>query len=159
MEIRPLREGDLPALVEALWLPFARGMGGLAPHNELDDDVDLVAAGTEFRRERLAEDDSRTWIALADGDPAGYASAELSESPPVFARGDGVNLDELFVRGPHRGTGLAADLLGRVEAWAADLGAERLTLSVDRVNDRAFAFYERHGFETYRYRMGRPVDG
>jgi len=168
MQFRRLTDEDVSRFVEELWLPFAREMEGYGEWNELADDVDLAAAASEYRREQLADDDQRTWIAVDELDPAvpsesgaefaGYIAASRRESPPVFARGAKVHVDGLFVNERYRNTGLASDLLSRARDWAADLDCEELTLSVGEPNDRARAFYEREGFETRRHRMATPLD-
>jgi GNAT superfamily N-acetyltransferase len=52
----------------------------------------------------------------------------------------------MWVAPPHRGTGVAADLVAAALGWAADAGVHRVALWVTRGNDRAQRFYERCGF-------------
>lgn len=162
--VRRLREGDVRPLVEDLWLPFAREMEPIAERNALADDVDLVAAGVEHRRDRLDDDEAVTWVAVAeggtgdDGRLVGYIAASVASSAPVFAAGDRLHVGELYVREPHRGEGVAGDLLDRVDAAAAARGCERVTLDVDVGNERAKAFYEKLGFSVARHRMVDRVD-
>jgi GNAT superfamily N-acetyltransferase len=61
---------------------------------------------------------------------------------------DAAVLNELFVVPTARGTGVADDLMAAAVALARDqsLPLDRLVLDVDRENERARAFYERHGF-------------
>ncbi|MFB6234714.1 MAG: GNAT family N-acetyltransferase [Halopenitus sp.] len=167
MRIRRLTSDDVHQFVEDLWLPFAREMESNGEWNELATDVDLHAQAVAYRRDRLTDGDARTWIAVdpdgarADDSAdafAGYASASYRESPPVFARGNRIHVDELFVHEAYRGTDLASDLLDLAHDWAVELGCEELTLSVGEPNDRAQAFYEREGFTIRRRRMARPVE-
>ncbi|MGF1596120.1 MAG: GNAT family N-acetyltransferase [Acidimicrobiales bacterium] len=64
----------------------------------------------------------------------------------------------------HRGRGVGRELLRAVEAWAVDVGVERLELTVMADNERAIALYESCGYEhegTKRAAIrvdGRPVD-
>ncbi|WP_135852952.1 GNAT family N-acetyltransferase [Halorussus salinus] len=62
---------------------------------------------------------------------------------------DAAVLNELYVRPEYRGTGVADDLMDAAVELAdeQDLPLDRLVLDVDRENDRAQAFYDRHGFE------------
>ena len=159
MEIRRLREADVRALVEDLWLPFAREMEPVADRNRLADGVDLVAAGVDHREERLADDGAVTWVAVDGGELVGYAAASVESSAPVFAAGDRLHVGELYVREPYRGEGVADDLLDRADAAAAARGCERVTLDVDVGNERARAFYEKRGFDVARHRMVDRVDG
>ncbi len=52
----------------------------------------------------------------------------------------------MSVAGAARGLGVGGALLEEAAAWAADAGAQRLVLGVFPENERAVAFYERHGF-------------
>jgi len=64
---------------------------------------------------------------------------------------DAAVLNELYVRPEFRGTGVADDLMDAAAALARDqdLPLDRLVLDVDRENDRAKAFYDRHGFDRW----------
>jgi ribosomal protein S18 acetylase RimI-like enzyme len=72
---------------------------------------------------------------------------------------DAAVLNELYVRPGHRGTGVADDLLTAAVAHAReqDLPLDRLVLDVDRSNDRARAFYDRHGFEHWGEMVAREL--
>lgn len=167
MRIRQLTDDDIDRFVEDLWLPFSREMERTGEWNELATDVDLHAEAVAHRREQLTDEDVQTWVAVdpdsrRGDDPTqafdGYVSASYRESPAVFARGNRIHVDELFVHEAYRGTDLASDLLDLAHDWAVELGCEELTLSVGEPNDRAQAFYEREGFTTRRRRMARPVE-
>jgi GNAT superfamily N-acetyltransferase len=156
-DIRPATERDLDALY-GCWHAFAVAMADMDPYDELAD-RDRRAPQDEYRREALADDDRRVLVGTDETDTiAGYVTAEREPSPPVFARGDRVNVGELYVRPPHRGEGLADRLLDRVVAWGRDRGCERLSLSVNVDNERARAFYERRGFEPRRLKLDRLLE-
>ena len=61
---------------------------------------------------------------------------------------DAAVLNEIYVADDRRGTGVADALLGAAteHARGQDLPLDRLVLDVDPGNDRARAFYRRHGF-------------
>ena len=54
-----------------------------------------------------------------------------------------------------RGLGVGGALLEAAADWAATSGAERLVLGVFPENERAVAFYERHGFAREGLRRGQ----
>ncbi|MEP6566261.1 MAG: GNAT family N-acetyltransferase [Mesorhizobium sp.] len=92
----------------------------------------------------LVDDNKMSFVAeRADGTIAGYAMAEMG------GRGD-VMLDRLHIDKSEFGTGLAADLLHA--ALAAHAGIPSIALEVIEGNDRAIAFYRKHGFEAVERR-------
>lgn len=72
---------------------------------------------------------------------------------------DAAVLNELYVAPEHRGTGVADELMDAAVAFARDqdLPLDRLVLDVDRENDRARAFYERHGFAHWGEMVARDL--
>ncbi len=72
---------------------------------------------------------------------------------------DAAVLNEIYVAPAHRGTGLADWLLGAVleVAEAQALPLNRVVLDVSPGNDRAVAFYERHGFEPWGDLVAREL--
>lgn len=57
-----------------------------------------------------------------------------------------VILDDLYVRPGARGRGIGTEVLAKVEAVAAEKKAVQIFLEVEKANERAFAFYRRHGW-------------
>jgi ribosomal protein S18 acetylase RimI-like enzyme len=72
---------------------------------------------------------------------------------------DAAVLNEIYVAPEYRGTGVADDLLDAALAFARnqDLPLDRLVLDVDRENERAQAFYDRHGFEHWGEMVAREL--
>lgn len=72
---------------------------------------------------------------------------------------DAAVLNELYVRRPRRGTGLADRLMDAAVELAGEqeLPLDRLVLDVDRENERARAFYERHGFSHWGEMVAREL--
>lgn len=94
--------------------------------------------------EELAHHDKMSFVAeRTDGSIAGYAMAAMDE------KGD-VMLDRLHIEPQEFGTGLAVDLLHAV--LAAHAGIPSIALEVIEGNDRAIAFYRKHGFEVVEHR-------
>ncbi|WP_245497417.1 MULTISPECIES: GNAT family N-acetyltransferase [unclassified Mesorhizobium] len=73
-----------------------------------------------------------------DGSIAGYAMAKMNEAGDVM-------LDRLHIDQSEYGTGLAANILHAV--FATHSGIPSIALEVLEGNDRAMAFYRKHGFE------------
>src|SRR5690349_16915252 len=58
-----------------------------------------------------------------------------------------VSLERCYVHPDHHGSGVAARLMAATLEAAAESGAAGIWLGVSEENDRANAFYARHGFE------------
>lgn len=95
------------------------------------------------------------YLALIDGQPAGFVSAGMFSAsgpllqPMTFARVGSVCVAESFW-----GKGLGRGLMERVRLWAVARGAKDVRLSVWAFNDRARRLYEELGFETRALEMG-----
>lgn len=104
--------------------------------------------------EAVAYEDE-VWIELSSADTSGSASVSilaLDAAEPI-GMAAGILCDEsqlevltLFVRPRFRGTGIAQNLMNKVEAWARARGAQRVVLDVEAGNDRAGAFYAHIGY-------------
>lgn len=161
-------ESTLRWFVEELWLPYYRELERTVDHLTLADDADTVAEQVTFYRDRLSTDEYRGWVAVADhdgdppsetdGEPCGLILTTVDEAPPVFDRPDRLTICELYVVPSHRGTGLADDLVARARQRARDAGCGELRLEVDTDNERARAFYDRHGFEPLRHTLVTTVE-
>lgn len=94
--------------------------------------------------EELEDEDKMSFVAeRADGSIVGYATAAMD------AKGD-VTLERLHIEPQAFGSGLAVDLLHAV--LAAHAGVPSIALEVIEGNDRAIAFYRKHGFEVVERR-------
>ncbi len=95
----------------------------------------------------LAEPGAWHLIAEADGAAIGFARLRRGAVPPCVKGPDPLELQRIYVLQAWLGQKAGPALLRRCmdEAWA--LGARTLWLGVWERNDRALAFYRRHGFE------------
>ena len=92
----------------------------------------------------LADDNKMSFVAeRADGSIAGYAMASMDEHGDVM-------LDRLHIEPQEFGGGVAVDLLHAV--LAAHAGIPSIAMEVIEGNDRAIAFYRKHGFEVVERR-------
>lgn len=103
---------------------------------------DRVARQLEF----LVSDAMRggVWLASESGRAVGYAIVVT-----VFSLEHGgltAEVDELFVVDGQRRRGVASALLQALENGSLGAGCHNLSLQLARTNERARAFYRRHGF-------------
>jgi ribosomal protein S18 acetylase RimI-like enzyme len=141
-QIRLMTERDVPAVSRLMGNSWRRTYGPI-----LSEETAVRISGEHHSPDRLAADlansDMMSFVAeRADGAIVGYAMAELKD-------GD-VKLDRLHVDKSEFGSGLAADLLRTV--LAAHAGMPSIALEVLEGNDRALAFYKKHGFEVVERR-------
>ncbi len=163
-EIRPY---DPDADREAMWalkrsfeLTLASGTGGEEKERTYQEKL------TDAYRERYLEWVDRcvdeqprsVTVASVDDELVGYVFV-LPESLSLIW--DAAVLNELFLEEAYRGSGIADDLMDAALAFAAEqeLPLERIVLDVDRDNDRAQAFYDRHGYEHWGELVARPLEG
>lgn len=135
--VRPAAVADAPVLGRIHVRIWREAYAGLLPAEHL---AALDAAkGARRWRERLAEPEAGTTalVGTCDGQVVGFVvvGPGRDEERPV-----GTELRVLNVLAAHHGTGLAARLL------TAALGGRAAYLWVLEGNERAAAFYRRHGF-------------
>ena len=178
MDIRRLRpvEPAVERFIEELWIPYHVDLGAAVEEHALveplarREDDDLLEGAVEFAMDQLESVECILWIAVdgasdpyadlaeTDGEFAGYVLCVVQPSPEPFDSPDRFVIGDLFVREPHRGTGLADSLVDRAVEQAHEEGCQELALDVDVDNERAMAFYEKRGFEPARMRMRLPTD-
>ncbi|HUD52461.1 GNAT family N-acetyltransferase [Parvibaculum sp.] len=127
MTIRQASAGDIPALAR-VWHD-----GWHQSHAALDPDI---ADGRPFRffTERIASPPVDTIVACVAGEVVGFAHWE----------GDGIA--QVFVLPAWHGHGVAPLLLAAGEAALREKGYRCIWLQCRTGNDRARAFYEKHGW-------------
>ena len=113
---------------------------------------------------RCVDDDERcVTVAVAEGgesgeeEVVGYVFVLPERLTMIW---DAAVINELYVAPAHRGTGVADDLMAAAVDLAADqsLPLDRIVFDVDPANERARAFYDRHGFEPWGEMLARAVD-
>jgi len=91
----------------------------------------------------LVDEQSRVFVAEHAGVLVGFVTASLWEPPPIYALGEEVYINELYVVAKLRGQGVGRRLFEAVKAWAEALPVERLRLGVLAANTEGRAFWER----------------
>ena len=113
---------------------------------------------------RSMDHDGGVFLVAERGNEDGLVGERKNEDAVVgFAQGvldseadDSIaELPRIYVHPNLWGAGLGTELLGRVEDWADECGAERLRLVVLADNDVGNGFYEKHG---YRVNISREVE-
>jgi ribosomal protein S18 acetylase RimI-like enzyme len=134
--------------------------------NDLEPCLDLMQAyyefdGIEFDPTRarraleqlIREDHGRAWTVVLEGKTAGYVIVLYGFS--LEYGGCVLEIDELFIQTEFRGLGLGRTILEFVEVQAHEIGAVLLTLETESDNEKAQAFYGKHGFTKLERRLMR----
>ncbi|GAB3592929.1 GNAT family N-acetyltransferase [Angustibacter peucedani] len=139
--VRALELGDADELGRVHTLVWQQTYAGLMP-----DDY-LASRSAERSAERFRQQASQPapgvvdLVGLADGVPVGFASAGPTRDEPADPPHE---LYVVNVLAAHHGTGLGEELFTRAVRETAGDGP--VSLWVLRGNERAAAFYRRHGF-------------
>lgn len=161
MEIRPY---DPPTDREALWALKRAFELELGAGTGTDEKQAVYEAKlTDDYRDRylewvdrcLAANPRSVMVAGTDG-LVGYVFVLPDTMAMIW---DAAVLNEIYVEPGHRGSGIADDLMEAALEIAAgqSLPLDRLVLDVDPANERAVAFYERHGFSHWGELVARPL--
>lgn len=126
-ELRPAESGDADAITEVWCSGWREAHLGHVP------DALLAHRRPEHFRERVLDILGTTTVATVDNDVAGLVVTAADE------------IEQLYVSGRHRGTGVAAALLQHGETVIAEQFATAF-LVVVAGNARARRFYEREGW-------------
>lgn len=139
-----LRSVRLAALADS---PSAFGSTYAAEADQPDDQW------TERATLGAAGERSATFFAIVDGAVVGLVSVHR----PVPG-GLSAELVSMWVSPPHRGTGIAAELVAAVVGWAHQTAVATVELWVTRGNDAAVRFYETAGFRPTGDHQPLPSD-
>jgi len=131
----------LSALATQVWLRTyaTKGVSRLYAHYVLSE-----LSPTRFAA-LLAESSAALFVAEHDQNLLGYAVVRESGACPI-ASVSGAELATLYVQEPFLGTGVGALLLEHVELWAEERMRAPVWLKANSKNDRALAFYSKHGY-------------
>lgn len=89
--------------------------------------------------------DTWTFGAFQGDELVGMAALTRKRPPFEYI----AKLSSVFVKEPHRGSGVAGELIATVEEVARDRGIARITLAVAAKNTAARRFYERLSYSAY----------
>ena len=150
ISIRRLDPADID-LVEPLWNALREHHASVTAHAGAPRPRADSWARRRLQYEKwLSEPDAFILIAELGGAPAGYAMVHLRAGSPTWPTSERAGEVETLSVHPHeRGRGLGTLLLRAVEDELAGLGVDELSLHVVSNNDKAMAFYERHGLRPF----------
>ncbi len=119
------------------------------------------AYGEAIQRTELSDPSRPALVLEHEGRPVGFAQLRLGHREPCVTGSRPVELQRIYVLREAHGSGFGAALMeASVElarAWRADV----LWLGVWEHNDKALAFYARHGFHEagdHVFQIGQQVD-
>ena len=144
-----MQTGDIPAAAEFLNACWRAAYAGILDAGFLD------AMTTQTRIDILSEKLSRGLCGLIASDDDG-AMIGVAMYGPTHLRilGDAGEINMIYVRPDHIGTGLGHVLFAQAEAALIGHGYSTLGLDVFSANLRAVRFYESHGY----VRVGGKTD-
>lgn len=139
VEIRALREGEIPALcslAHEIWRAHYPGIISLAQiEYMLEERYSEPVIRAELEHKDLWWD-----VLMADNVMTGYASYFLTGSAVEL------KLDKLYLHPRAHRQGYGVMLVDHVLSFMAGVGCTRLTLAVNRRNQRAIDAYLKYGF-------------
>lgn len=159
--IRPYREGDAEVLWE-LKRGFELGLGS-GTGDDAKEATYREKLDGEYRESYLAwirrcvgENERCVLLAEQTERVAGYVFVLPESLSHIW---DAAVVNEIYVREADRGAGVADDLMDAAlsVAESQDLPLDRVVLDVDRKNERARAFYDRWGFESWGEMIAREL--
>jgi RimJ/RimL family protein N-acetyltransferase len=142
-EFRPLREADLPMLLEWLNRPHVRESWG--PERTLED------VREKYLPRIAGEDAAHPYIASLDGEPVGYIQSYRAGAVPGWypdEPGPGVwGIDQFVADGDRLGKGLGTAMVSQfVDRLFRDPAVTEVRLDPHPENHRAIRCYEKAGF-------------
>ena len=103
----------------------------------------------------------RIWVVqTATGAIVGYAVLAPATLPDDYPHPDDLEVTRIYVLSRFQNTGVGHSLMKQAFAEATQRNARQLVLGVLRANEKALAFYARHGFEQIgerRFQVGSAV--
>ena len=153
--IREARADDL-GRVEELWVQLTDHVHSL-DERHWQKAADAPAKFREWVAQALTNDRRALLVAEEAGTVVGFVHCVLQEGPPVMTPRLNSYISDFIVEEQARGKGIGSRLLGTLEAWCAEQGADTVTLSVAARNELGRAFWGSKGFEHWTSTMWKPL--
>ena len=136
----PLTPADFPLLADLADRIWRAHYGAMIPMAQIEF---MLAGRTTPERLSTYLGSDRRWMHLLrlDGQPAGYCSHALTDTPGEM------KLEQLYLLPELHGRGLGGLMMDLVEGHARSLGCTTLMLQVNKRNEGSLAVYRKRGFE------------
>jgi ribosomal protein S18 acetylase RimI-like enzyme len=158
--LRRATAADAEALAALGAQIFTETFGHLYPPQDLAAFLAEAHAPAGVRAD-LADPHKALWLALVDGEPAGYALAGPCDLPhPEVAPGDG-ELKRIYLLAGAQNGGLGGRLFDAAVGWLEKDGPRTIWIGVWSENLGAQRFYARRGFAKvgeYGFKVGDSID-
>ncbi|WP_436924494.1 GNAT family N-acetyltransferase [Halosimplex amylolyticum] len=151
MEIQFATVAQAEAVTD-LWVDLAEEQTQYDSHVLAERNRSVVA--DELTRHAVTD---RLVVASEDDVVVGFVMFTLDRGSYEMDVTQGV-VENLFVRPDYRNEGLGGELLATAERRLDDLGAETVVLEAMADNLEARRFYRRHGYETHRVQLEKPLE-
>jgi ribosomal protein S18 acetylase RimI-like enzyme len=99
----------------------------------------------------------RLVLARADGETVGFVMFALDRGSYEMDVTQGI-VENLYVAPEHRNEGVGGELLATAERQLDTLGADTVVLEAMADNLAARRFYRRHGYDTHRVQLEKPLE-
>jgi GNAT superfamily N-acetyltransferase len=151
--IRPASNRDRPDLVGLCAALFREDGGRRDPSTVVDWPL---SHGERYFRDLAVGTHGTCWVAEYGGQVCGYLVGRMR--PDSDMRTVRVaELEEMYVAPDRRCAGIGGKLVDAFLEWARAAGADRAAVTAYATNERAQAFYRRHGFGPRSVSMERPL--
>lgn len=146
MQLRTATRSDLPEIRTVAAVSLAASYDHFLDAALREEAVDTwygdpSAGGGGGLAETIDDDESVVIVAEVDDSLVGFAQAFLVEGNEPVGRIEWIHVDP-----NHRGSGIGANLLERVESALTDAGASRIEGRVLEENTEGKSFYTEHGY-------------
>jgi ribosomal protein S18 acetylase RimI-like enzyme len=149
--IDPARSDDAEAMAD-LWVDLATDQRAYGSHLDPEANRDRMV---EILLQQVVAD---TAFVARNGDRiVGFVTfgRESETFEQNIVRGQ---IHNIFVSEDHRGEGIGSDLLSAAEERLAAMGVDAVALQSMATNERARAFYRRHGYTPHRIELEKSAE-
>ncbi len=113
--------------------------------------------GAKYFKKRITKDDCCAFIALVDGNVAGYLVGALAEKEPYRTISILAELEDMHVLERYQRLGIGTDLLNEFVSWCRKKNVTRLMVTASIRNSQAISFYKKNVFKYYDLTLERDL--